>query len=68
MCDKFGGIGLRRMNTIIVSANITAVHKTIKKVGQETNAEMLYFTNNEIREQHIKLIIIIINWLKINGN
>ena len=57
MCNKFGGIGLRSINTIIASANIAAAYKVTKKVWNDMDIKILFFTNNIIRDKYMKMII-----------
>ena len=56
LSTKFGGVALRTTRHIIATASISAVHKTIKKVWNDMDSEILFFTNDYFKHKTIKMV------------
>ena len=53
---KFSGLALRTNNTILVTASANAVHKIHKRIWNDMDIEILYYTNNYFMKRSIKMI------------
>jgi hypothetical protein len=49
LSTQIGGIALRNIKTLLAPAIINAEHKTIRKIWNDMNTEIIYITNNKIK-------------------
>ena len=61
LCSKFGGLALRTINPLLATATISFIHKVTRKVWNDMDTIITYFTNNYFRYKTVKVINHIIN-------
>ena len=56
LSTKFGGVALRTTKHLIFNLSISAVHKITKKVWNDMDTKMTFFTNDYFKIKSMKMI------------
>jgi hypothetical protein len=54
--NRFGGVAIRSIKTLLAAASINALHKINKKIWNDMKIDFIYFSNNIIKQKMVKII------------